>query len=310
MQHSIHDRAAGKWRSILSQLLKLNDVTLSGKHTACPMCGGKDRWRFDDKGGKGTWICTNCKAGTGVDLVMRMLDLPFIEAVKRIEEYLPSAVFVAPRAKRSVSQDKLRQWWSNARRLDGDDPASRYLAARKVAIDPWPSQLRYMPVCTYQHEDGSRTEHPAMLAQFLSPDTSSIVLHITYLTADGHKASVPTVRKMAKAPVPKGGAVRLASSAETMGIAEGIETALSAMILHDVPVWAALNTNNLIAWEPPSHVRHILVFGDSDESLAGQYAAYALGYRLRQSGHRAEVRIPDDMPCDWNDVLVSTGVAA
>lgn len=310
MQHDIHHRAAGKWRSLLAQICKLDDHTLSGKHGPCPMCGGKDRFRFDDKGGKGTWICSNCGAGSGVDLVMRLANTDFIGAVKLVEELLPSATFVAPRARRSVSQDKLRQWWAHARRLDGDDPASRYLRARGIYLSDWPNQLRYMPTCTYQHDDGRKTEHPAMLAQFVSPDTAAITLHLTYLDEHGGKADVPKVRKMVPAPIPKGGAVRLAPSAETMGIAEGIETALSASILHEVPVWAALTANALLTWEPPPHVRNIIVFGDADESLTGQHVAYGLGYRLKRCGHRAEVRIPDDMPCDWNDVLVSSGVAA
>ena len=303
MQHSIHDQAAGKWRSLLSQILKLDDATLSGKHGPCPMCGGKDRWRFDDKGGKGTWICSNCGSGTGIDLVMRMLDVPFIQAVKLVQELLPSAAFVAPRAQRKIGQDRLRQWWGHARRLTGDDPASRYLMSRGIYLAQWPSQVRYMPVCNYRHEDGRRTEHPAMLAQYVSPDTSQVTLHLTYLTLDGAKADMPKAKQMAPAPIPKGGAVRLAPSAETMGIAEGIETALSASILYDIPVWAALSAGAMTSWEPPPTVRHVIVFGDSDISLTGQHAAYACGNRLQLSGWNVEVRIPDDRPCDWNDVL-------
>jgi autotransporter-associated beta strand protein len=30
--------------------------TLSGRHVPCPFCGGRDRFRFDDKNGAGTWI--------------------------------------------------------------------------------------------------------------------------------------------------------------------------------------------------------------------------------------------------------------
>ena len=41
--------------------------------------------------------------------------------------------------------------------------------------------------------------------------------------------------------MPTGAAVRLMPHEEMLGIAEGIETALSASILFNVPVWAALD---------------------------------------------------------------------
>lgn len=41
----------------------------SRRHGPCPVCGGKDRFRFDDKEGKGTWICNQCGAGNGLQLL-------------------------------------------------------------------------------------------------------------------------------------------------------------------------------------------------------------------------------------------------
>lgn len=32
---------------------------LRNKHQPCPACGGEDRFRYDDKDGKGTFICTH-----------------------------------------------------------------------------------------------------------------------------------------------------------------------------------------------------------------------------------------------------------
>jgi hypothetical protein len=36
------------------------------RHQACPVCGGSDRFRFDDKEGRGTWFCNQCGAGDGL----------------------------------------------------------------------------------------------------------------------------------------------------------------------------------------------------------------------------------------------------
>ena len=55
--------AAGRWRGVLLSLCPgLTDAALSGRHGACPRCGGSDRWRvfgnFDDTGGA---ICNGCQ---------------------------------------------------------------------------------------------------------------------------------------------------------------------------------------------------------------------------------------------------------
>ena len=92
-------------------------------------------------------------------------------------------------------------------------------------------------------------------------------------------------------------------SAETMGIAESVVTALSASQLFDVPVWAALSTGGMVNWKPPEHARNIIIFGDNDANFAGQNAAYGLAYRLQVQGRNVEVRIPDLEDADWNDVL-------
>ncbi len=67
----LKDRALGRWRGILPAL-GVPAKALSNRHGPCPMCGGKDRFRFDDKGGRGTWICSQCGAGDGIELVKRI----------------------------------------------------------------------------------------------------------------------------------------------------------------------------------------------------------------------------------------------
>ena len=60
MRHELADRCRGRWPSILTQLgLGLDDKALAHKNTACPMCGGRDRFQFSDKG-IGLWHCRGC----------------------------------------------------------------------------------------------------------------------------------------------------------------------------------------------------------------------------------------------------------
>ena len=92
---SILDAANGRWLDLLQHLAGLTPDQLTDKHQPCPLCGGKDRYRFDDQDGTGSWYCNKCggKActgggGNGMDLLMRKAGWDFAEAAKRIEQHL------------------------------------------------------------------------------------------------------------------------------------------------------------------------------------------------------------------------------
>jgi putative DNA primase/helicase len=63
------ERCNGRWRSILPAL-GVDPKFLSGKNGPCAICGGRDRWRFDNEHGDGTWICAHRGAGHGIKLAM------------------------------------------------------------------------------------------------------------------------------------------------------------------------------------------------------------------------------------------------
>jgi putative DNA primase/helicase len=110
--------------------------------------------------------------------------------------------------------------------------------------------------------------------------------------------------------IPVGGAVRLGPADVKMGVAEGIETALSAAQLFGFSVWACLSAGALVKWEPPPGARSIVIFGDRDESFCGQMTSYSLAYRLKtmyRSLTEIEVRFPVDGFGDFNDQLCAAG---
>ena len=299
----IHDLALGRWRNLLP-ILGIHERFLHNRHGPCPLCGGEDRWRFDDRGGRGTWFCNRCGSGSGVDLVMRFMGLDFRDAKAEIEKHIGEAPQAPIKADRTQSSDRFVAQWRDGMRLDGHDPASRYLAKRGIVQRTWSPMLRFVERAVYHDEETKqRSYHPAMLALFVDAEAGARTVHYTYLTSAGDKAAVPKVKKLAPCKVPAGGAVRLASSAARMGIAEGVETALSASIIFGMPVWATLSSARLIKWQPPVTAREIVIFGDNDDSFGGQNAAFSLAYRLRSDGYRVEVEIPPDVETDWNDVL-------
>jgi len=87
--------AQGQWPSILVALAGLTESQLTNKHQPCPLCGGEDRYRFDDKDGQGTWFCNQCGGptqtgggGNGMDMLMRRNNWDFIEGIRRLEAHL------------------------------------------------------------------------------------------------------------------------------------------------------------------------------------------------------------------------------
>ncbi|EAA6341480.1 DUF927 domain-containing protein [Salmonella enterica subsp. salamae] len=78
--------AIGKWDTIYQRLgVK---IPANGKHGACPKCGGKDRFRMDDKDGKGTYICNQCGSGDGLDLVKGVFSINSIQAAEKVREVI------------------------------------------------------------------------------------------------------------------------------------------------------------------------------------------------------------------------------
>src|SRR3546814_17062167 len=90
MMICIADKCINRVPSILPQF-GISPSYLTGKQTPCPTCGGKDRFRFDNKDGRGTYYCNKCGPGDGVQLVVMKTGWPFRQAAEKIREVLPNA---------------------------------------------------------------------------------------------------------------------------------------------------------------------------------------------------------------------------
>ncbi|HIJ82990.1 MAG TPA: AAA family ATPase [Magnetococcales bacterium] len=91
----IRNSARGQWPTILPAL-GMDQKFLSNKHGPCPFCGGKDRFRFDDKDGNGTYICGPCGPGNGFSLVAKILGLDLKRDFPRILEIVAEMVGYMP----------------------------------------------------------------------------------------------------------------------------------------------------------------------------------------------------------------------
>lgn len=302
----VRDQARNRWKSILP-ILAVDSGFLTGKHGPCPMCEGRDRWRFDDKDGAGTWICSKCGSGDGIALVMAVLKLDFREAAKTVEAVLGNISGSAPPAQNNTrdpakDRTKMNAVWTSGRPVDATSVAGRYLAAR-TGLTAFSASLRAVAKLPHWAPDERiPTHHPALIAKVTDSEGKPVNIHRTYLGEDGGKADLPAPRKAMNGEIAHGAAIRLAEYEDMLGIAEGIETALSATVLHHVPCWAAVTAIGLEQWKPPPGVR-VVIFGDNDPSWTGHKSAYALAYRLTKEGYHTDVMIPTRLGSDWNDVL-------
>lgn len=301
------DPAQGHWRDILSDA-GLEPRFLTGRQTPCPLCGGTDRFRFDDKEGRGTWYCNGQHgAGDGYRMLQLFTGETFKSAVRRLDKlYGNGSAYVPPAKRRSYGSLLNRVWRAGV----AEHPElTKYLRSRSLTNVPaMPNCLRYHPACPWAAGEDSGVA-PAMIAKIYQ-GRRPVSIHRTFLTTDVprrkmvmphdgermHGAYIPLLG------IPKDG---------VLGIAEGIETALSASALNgSIPVWSCLSENQLSRfthYENLEGLYKLIVFGDNDANYVGQAAAYTAATRAaRQSKLEVSVAIPPSVGTDWNDVLRGT----
>lgn len=175
--------------------------------------------------------------------------------------------------------------WDAARPAKGT-VVEEYLAARGIRPPPtiW-GELRYSP--RLKHAPSGQ-HFRAMIAR-ISDDRGFCAIQRTYLDKDKLAKADVMPNKMSKGPM-GGGAVRFRMPTETLGIAEGIETALSAWRLYSMPVWATLSCTRLARIEIPKTVKSLSIFGDADKH--GKAEAFAAVEVYERQGLHVELFFP------------------
>lgn len=293
------------WPVVLEQA-GIDSKYLRNRHGPCPACGGKDRFRFDNKGGKGAYFCSGCGPGDGFTLLMRTFGMSFADAIQRVCQIV--GIQQAEPVQMPVREPEAEEVARPTRRVlnllretcpvEDCQPVAAYLASRGLWPLPAGHSLRAHPSVEYFHERQSVGRFPALVATVTDLEGDRVTAHVTYLEQMGAKLSGFEPRKILSGMTGrKGCAVRLVAAGPVLGIAEGIETALSASRIHGTPTWAALNTSLLQKFVPPAGVERLVIYADRD--VAGLNAAAKLGEEL-QGRVTYTIRTPDAK--DWNDV--------
>ena len=175
-----------------------------------------------------------------------------------------------------------------------------YLAARACVMPPADGHLRYHPALKHSP---SGAIGPALLALVTDAVTRQpLTLHRTWIQATGDKAQLDPPRMLLQGHRKAGGVIRLwPDETVTMGlgIAEGIETALS--LAHAfTPVWACIDAGNLNSLPVLQGVESLLIAADNDD--AGRDAAEACAERWDAAGCKSFIVMPGAHKTDLNDL--------
>ena len=187
--------------------------------------------------------------------------------------------------------------WTDARIISGT-PAERYLLGRSIRTTS--PEVRYHP--NVPHGPKPLTQFRPALVAAVRDDSGVVGIHRTFLDRrTGELADLPDP-KCGLGPF-GAGAVRIGGVASRLGLAEGVETALSASILFDIPCWATLGTERFRHVRLPVDVTDLVLFLDND---AGGRRAETLAREAFGDVRSIEAHRPRRAGYDWNDVLRRT----
>lgn len=289
-------QACGHWPRILPAL---GVKVMKNRHQACPVCGGSDRFRFDDKEGRGTWLCNQCGAGDGLKLVEKVFGVKPSEAAQKVNAVTgnlpPVATEVIAAAEAETEADRQAAAALAVRLMEKTRPASgnAYLTSKGFPD-------RECPVLSATHKTGGVTFRAGDVVVPLYDDTGALV-NLQLINSDGLKRTL------------KGGQVKGAchviegkkQAGKRLWIAEGYATALTVHHLTGETVMVALSSVNLLSLASLARQKHpacqIVLAADRDLNGNGQSKAAAAA-----DACEGIVALPPVFG-DWNDAFVQHG---
>jgi len=181
-------------------------------------------------------------------------------------------------------QQYARDLWDRSNPIKGT-LAEAYLRSRGIH-EPPSDGLGYVP--RVKHTPTGR-EWPCMVAALRDFRDQVVAVQRTWLARDGSGKAPITPAKMTCGPMGHS-AVKLHAPASTLGLAEGIETALSAKQLYQIPTWACLSASRLSAVRVPPHVEMVVIFADPGK--VGQEEAFKAADYFEQCRFKVDVIFP------------------
>jgi hypothetical protein len=194
--------------------------------------------------------------------------------------------------------------------LHRQSPVGQYLVHRGLgALKKRPLALR-MATLPYFADGVEQGQYQVMLGAVTTPKGALVALHRTYISDAGHKAPVACPKKLSRTSgLLSGASIKLHEPTTingklTLGVAEGIETALACYLASGIPTWSCVSASGIKSFQWPDGLLSLVIFGDNDASGVGQSAARELAGRAAAAGLECRVLIPEIVGTDWLDAYV------
>ena len=289
--NDVRIKATGHWRPIFERL----GIPTNRSEGPCPACGGNTRYRFDDKDGRGTYFCSHCGAGTGLDLVMKVRQCGAREAAVMVAE-----VMALPLPEQKPAREKPQT-----------DIASKVAC---LAAKTAPGQSDYLT------SKGLQRPFPLLSDGSMLITLTNVAGAITgaqIIKPDGSKRLVAGTVKKGSFCV-----VNSAENTETVVISEGLATAISVQQLRQIAtIIAAIDAGNLPAVAMAMRQRYpnaqIIIAADNDQSSESDGIEGVKVNTGKEAAEKAAKAVsgwvsipPVDYKADWNDYHQQYGLEA
>ncbi|KMI11936.1 TOPRIM and DUF927 domain-containing protein [Klebsiella variicola] len=313
--------AAGRWPYVLAGL-SIDVPDSSRRHAPCPACGGKDRFRFDDNG-RGSFICNQCGAGDGLDLIKKVNNCDTTEAAQLAADVLGIDYRAAEPAPDAASQ---RQ-----RQLAADRQQREQERQKQAAEDAEQRRATFARLYTGMRLRSIQGESEYLQSKGLTgfkyplmPDGS---LLLELVDESGAVTAAQTITPQGEKRLIKGSAKRGAYYAvnalerpQSVVIAEGLATALTCHLIRtDALTVAAIDAGNLLPVAEVMRRKYpqaqIIIAADNDHQQGGPESG---GTNTgKDAAEKAALSVagwvslpPTDNKTDWNDYHQQNGLEA
>ncbi|HBT3878561.1 TPA: DUF927 domain-containing protein [Klebsiella pneumoniae] len=308
--------AADRWPTVLAGL-HIDVPDSPRRHAPCPACGGSDRFRFDD-GGRGSFICNQCGAGDGLDLIKRVNNCDTTEAAQLAADVLGIDYRTVKQGEATASQ-KREQMKAESQQRE-QERQRRKLAEIEQRRGLFVSHWQGLAETAFEGESEYLMNKGLVGFNFpVLPDGSLLLGLVNESGAvTAAQTITPQGEKRLLAGSAKRGAyhaVNAADAPQSVLIAEGLATALSVhLIRQEALTVCAIDAGNL---QPVAQVMHqrypnaqIIIAADNDikpgEPNIGKDAAEKAAKAV--SGW---VALPPTVKkADWNDYHQQHGLEA